>query len=78
MVFDTGSLKVDRGALWRREGRALTCQVGVCPPKPASLAGLRKQPCFLDFKGFSRGHPVDLPGALACARDHRQVALTGE
>lgn len=36
--------------------------LGVCPPNPASL-GLRKRPCFLDFRA-SLGHPVHFPGAL--------------
>lgn len=58
----------------RGQAGALTFQAGGVP----SQLGLRKQPCFLHFKGFSLGHPVDFPGALAWGRDHRQVALGGE
>ena len=60
MVFDTDSLKVDRGALWRREGRALTCQAGVCPPKPASLAGPEEAALFPGFQGLLSRTPCGL------------------
>lgn len=47
-------------------------------PTQSLWLGLRKQPCFLHFKGFFLGHPVDFPGAPAWGRDHRQVVLGEE
>lgn len=52
-------------------------RLGVCPPTQLWL-GLRKQPCFLHFKGFFIGHPVHFPGALAGGRGHRQATLGRE
>lgn len=31
-------------------------RLGVCPPVQLLWLGLRKQPCFLHFKGFFLGH----------------------